>query len=163
MKNATIMLLIDRKRKKILLGMKKKGFGAGRYNGFGGKVEPGEEIKDAAIREMFEESSITVLPKQAEKYAEIDFFFESKSEWDQKVHVFVAEKWSGEPFESDEMIPEWFSFSKIPFDRMWVDDIHWLPKVLDRKKVKAEFIFPKGDENKILGMKLRDLDGNKGF
>ena len=40
----------DSSWKQVLLGMKKRGFGAGRYNGFGGKVEPGETVKEAAIR-----------------------------------------------------------------------------------------------------------------
>jgi len=34
--------------------MKKRGFGAGRYNGFGGKVEPGETILQGAQRELQE-------------------------------------------------------------------------------------------------------------
>lgn len=35
---------------KILLGFKKRGFGAGKWNGFGGKVEPGENIVNCAKR-----------------------------------------------------------------------------------------------------------------
>jgi 8-oxo-dGTP pyrophosphatase MutT (NUDIX family) len=38
--------------------MKKRGFGHGKYNGFGGKVEKSETISQAAIREMYEESGI---------------------------------------------------------------------------------------------------------
>lgn len=34
----------------VLLGMKKRGFGAGKWNGFGGKVQPGETIEEAARR-----------------------------------------------------------------------------------------------------------------
>lgn len=34
----------------ILLGLKKRGFGEGKWNGFGGKVEPGETIHQAAAR-----------------------------------------------------------------------------------------------------------------
>ncbi len=34
----------------MLLGLKKRGFGAGKWNGFGGKVNPGEDIVDAALR-----------------------------------------------------------------------------------------------------------------
>ena len=34
----------------ILLGYKKRGFGMGRWNGFGGKVEVGETIEGAAKR-----------------------------------------------------------------------------------------------------------------
>ena len=39
----------------MLLGMKKRGFGTGKWNGFGGKVEVGETVADAAQRELEEE------------------------------------------------------------------------------------------------------------
>ena len=45
---------------KVLLGMKKRGFGAGRFNGFGGKVENGESIEEAAKREVVEEVGLNV-------------------------------------------------------------------------------------------------------
>lgn len=44
----TLVLVVQPER--ILLGMKKRGFGAGRWNGFGGKVEEGETIEDGAKR-----------------------------------------------------------------------------------------------------------------
>jgi 8-oxo-dGTP diphosphatase/2-hydroxy-dATP diphosphatase len=53
MRNATLVFLINRNENKICLGMKKRGFGASRWNGFGGKVNEEEEIEDAAIREVF--------------------------------------------------------------------------------------------------------------
>lgn len=34
----------------VLLGMKKRGFGAGKYNGFGGKIEADESNNDGAVR-----------------------------------------------------------------------------------------------------------------
>ena len=46
---------------RILLGMKKKKFGKGRYNGFDGKVETNETEKEAAIRETFEEAGIKII------------------------------------------------------------------------------------------------------
>ena len=42
----------------VLLGMKKRGFGVGKWNGFGGKVENGETVFDGAMRELQEECSI---------------------------------------------------------------------------------------------------------
>ena len=45
----TLVLITDRFQR-ILLGMKKRGFGSGKWNGFGGKVEPNETIEDAAKR-----------------------------------------------------------------------------------------------------------------
>jgi 8-oxo-dGTP pyrophosphatase MutT (NUDIX family) len=43
---------------RLLLGMKKRGFGAGKWNGFGGKIEVGETPRAAAIREMKEEACV---------------------------------------------------------------------------------------------------------
>ena len=49
--NKILTLLFVQERGKLLLGMKKRGFGKGRWNGFGGKVQVGEEtIEEGAIR-----------------------------------------------------------------------------------------------------------------
>lgn len=48
----------DNGEKQVLLGMKKRGFGAGKWNGFGGKIENGETIEEAALRELHEECSV---------------------------------------------------------------------------------------------------------
>ncbi len=45
-----LTLVFVREGDKILLGLKKRGFGKGKWNGFGGKVERGETIKQATIR-----------------------------------------------------------------------------------------------------------------
>ena len=55
MKPTTLVFPID-EHNRILLGRKKRGFGADKYNGFGGKLEAGESFRDCAIRELFEES-----------------------------------------------------------------------------------------------------------
>ena len=46
----TLVLVRDVPQRRILLGMKKRGFGAGKWNGFGGKLEPGESVQEAAKR-----------------------------------------------------------------------------------------------------------------
>jgi hypothetical protein len=50
MRNKLLTLVLIRDKCRVLLGMKKRGFGAGRWNGFGGKVEAGETIVQGAIR-----------------------------------------------------------------------------------------------------------------
>jgi len=144
MKDAT--LCIVREGNKILLGMKKTGFGKGKYNGFGGKLEPNESPEAAAIRELNEECGLTA--HKVTKKAELLFKFPHKEEWNQLVHVFVADSWSGTPTESSEMRPEWFDVSDIPYSKMWTDDPHWLPHVLDNKFVKGTFSFAE-DESVI--------------
>ena len=49
-KNKLLTLVLVCNETQVLLGMKKRGFGEGRWNGFGGKVESGETITEAAIR-----------------------------------------------------------------------------------------------------------------
>ena len=136
----TVTLIRDGNR--ILLGMKKRGFGMGRYNGFGGKIDEGETIEKAAKREVFEEASLEV--KNLEKVGVIDFFWQNKDDHCE-VHFFKVTEFSGEPEESEEMKPEWFDIDKIPLDKMWDDDKYWIPLFLDNKKFKGKFVFDDND------------------
>ena len=126
----------------VLLAMKKRGFGEGRYNGAGGKPEPGESVEEAAIREAEEE--VVVTPTGLVKVAVLNFYFLKipiEDNWNQQVQVFFACEWRGEPTETDEMRPEWFKQTGLPFDQMWSDDPLWLPRVLAGEKPEADFAF----------------------
>lgn len=121
--------------------MKKIGFGAGRWNGFGGKVESGEGIEDAAKREVVEESGLTT--NIVDKMGVLSFEFESDPEKLLEVHVFKSDSFTGNPIETDEMKPQWFSISDIPYEQMWSDDAYWLPMLLAGKKFEGKFLFDK--------------------
>jgi 8-oxo-dGTP diphosphatase len=125
----------------VLLGMKKKGFGEGRWTGFGGKVQEGETVAEAAARELQEECGIIAHHDTLRKVAVIDFYFADTPEWNQQMHVFTAESWSGKPEESDEMIPAWYPRSALPFEKMWVDDELWLGRVLAGEVLRGEVRF----------------------
>ena len=125
-----------------LLGMKKKGFGKGRWNGFGGKVEQGETIEQAMQREVREECGL--LLKNFEKRGVLEFEFHGQSEILQ-VHVFGAYDFEGDPIETEEMRPQWFSVEEIPFDEMWPDDKHWFPLFLEGKSFNGRFLFQDHD------------------
>jgi mutator protein MutT len=119
--------------------MKKRGFGMGKWNGVGGKVELGETIEDAAKREAQEE--VGVQPKNLKKVAELSFYFPHNPTWNLLAHVYFSEEWEGAILESEEMKPEWFTVEKIPFAEMWSDDIFWLPEVIAGAKIKGAFSF----------------------
>lgn len=140
MKTATLLFLL--KDDRILLAMKKRGFGAGRYNGVGGKIEPDETIEQALVRECQEEIGVT--PHTFEKVAYHDFRFPDGST-DMQVHAYICRQWEDEPKETEEMAPEWFDISEIPYDQMWQDDIVWLPQVLQGKKLNCVFTFDADD------------------
>ncbi len=137
--------------------MKKRGFGAGKWNGPGGKVKEDETIEEAVIREVREEVGILVSKKDLEKVGEIEFFFSEQKGWDIFVHIFFSKKWKGEPVESEEMKPEWFKISELPLDKMWVDDKYWLPDALAGKKFKAKFYF-KGSGEEIDRYEINKLE-----
>lgn len=146
MKNSTLLFLIRKSSDggvDICLAMKKRGFGAGRFNGVGGKVEEGESIEDAARREAYEEVGVSVA--RVVKCAELSFTFPHMPENDQLVHVYTSEDFDGEPTETEEMSPSWLSTSNIPYGDMWPDDIFWLPLILEGNKVKGRFVFGEGD------------------
>lgn len=162
MKHATLCLLLkeDESTKQILLGYKKCGFGQGKYNGFGGKVEPNESVEEAALRELYEESGLKSSLKDIKKVAELDFEFlyvPKEKGWDQIVHIFLVYKWEGELVESNEMKPNWFDIKDIPFEKMWQDDKHWLPLVLQDKLLKGKFAFGKDNES-IQDMYLKETN-----
>lgn len=139
-KKYTLCFLID--GNKVLLGKKKRGMGKGKWLGFGGKVEAGETVDEAAIRETLEEACVT--PLDITRAGILDFYFPSSDDprlCNQRVFVYTAKEWAGDITESEEMFPRWFDFSEIPFGLMWSDGRFWLHEVLDGQKISAEFMF----------------------
>jgi 8-oxo-dGTP diphosphatase/2-hydroxy-dATP diphosphatase len=133
-----LTLCIIHKDSKILLGMKKRGFGVGFWNGFGGKVKEGESIEEAAKRETKEE--IGVVPLDLKKMGILRFQFKGEPEI-LEVHVFSCSNFEGEIKETEEMKPKWFKIEQIPFDQMWPDDKYWLPLLLKGKNFRGKFYF----------------------
>jgi len=151
LRQATLCFLI--KNDEILLAMKKRGFGQGKWNGVGGKQNDEEEIGLTAVRETREEIGVT--PKNLEKVALLNFYFPHNSNWNQQVVVYLAKDWDGEPTESDEMAPKWYKKSQLPFDSMWQDDIHWLPLILSGQKIEADFMF--GEKDSMLEFYINEI------
>lgn len=146
LRNSTLVFLVKRTGEditEICLAMKKRGFGKGRWNGVGGKVEKGETIEQAAAREAKEEISVSIAALT--KVAELAFMFPHNPAFDQLVHVYLTDTWDGAPSESEEMDPRWYPVGDIPFGSMWPDDEFWLPIVVAGSKVRGSFTFGEGD------------------
>ena len=139
----------------VLLGYKKRGYGIGKFSGFGGKVEAGETAADAAARELKEETSIQVSTTDLQNIGRIWFEFPFKPEWTQKVHVFRATRWRGEAIETSEMIPQWFRLDQVPYEKMWQDGKFWLPPILAGETIRARFVF-REDNDTLEKVLLKD-------
>lgn len=155
MLETTLCLL--KKDNKILLAMKKRGFGEGKYNGVGGKIESGETPEEAMIRETEEEIAVTPINYEKVGFLEFDEYYKGKK-GRVVFHLYIVNKWIGEPTESEEMNPKWFDIKDIPYDKMFPDDKYWLPLILDGKKIRAYFDFD--EEWKLLNKKIEDLNKN---
>jgi len=131
----------DDRGREVLLGHKKTGLGLGKIVGLGGHVESGESPAEAASREVKEESGLHVPAAALSELAHVTFLFPARPSWDMDVVVFASDAWSGEAAETEEIRPEWFPVTALPFDRMWEDARHWLPRVLAGERLSATFSY----------------------
>lgn len=132
---ATLMFIV--KDGRILLIEKKRGLGAGKINGPGGKIDPGETPLQAIIRETQEELVIT--PHSPRKIGELRFSMSDCP--DIFCHVYRSDDFTGTPTETDEAVPVWTPLDEIPYDRMWEDDRHWLPLLIAETTFIGSFVF----------------------
>ena len=146
---ATLLFVVRGDR--ILLIEKKRGHGAGKVNGPGGKIDPGETPLQCAVRETEEELLISV--GDARKVGEL--WFKMSDCPDILCHVFLASGFTGTPTETDEAVPLWAPLDSIPYGRMWEDDIHWLPLVLGGKTLLGKFVF---EGERMISREITDAD-----
>lgn len=148
-KKATLVFLL--KDEAILLAMKKRGMGKGWWNGPGGKVEEGEDLESCARREVQEELGMMV--HDLELVAKLEFIFVDEENWEMHVWVYLSREWEGEPQESEELAPQWFGQDAIPYAEMWDTDEHWLPPLLEGRKLNGTFWI--GADNKTTKFELK--------
>ncbi len=136
----------------ILLQHKAAGrFGEGKWNGPGGKLKPNETPLEGVIREVKEETGLTI--HDPELLGRINFFFGEKTEPDWTTYIFLVTDYTGDLTPNEEGELKWFNIKEIPYHEMWLDDKHWLPHLIQGKKVKATFWFDE-DGEKILRYSL---------
>lgn len=122
----------------VLLQLKTEGrWGGGWWNGPGGKLLDGESPVDAAIREVHEETGLTV--GDLLEHGWLDFRFGDEAAPSLRVHVFSTRSYEGEVSANDEGTLEWIAEDALPYDQMWPDDRIWLPNVLAGHRFRGVF------------------------
>ena len=142
---ATLLFVI--RDGQMLLIRKKRGLGAGKINGPGGRVEGRETPEECAVREVEEELGITAL--EPEYCGEHHFQFTDG--YGLYVQVFKSARFRGEPTETDEAIPLWVTTDSIPYEEMWEDDRHWIPHMLAGRRWSGFYIF---DDDRMVDMRI---------
>lgn len=152
MKIATLAII--RRDHQVLLGYKKTGeIGQNILNGPGGKCLPDESPLDCVIRETKEEVGIELDRESLEKVAVITFHFNNEPAY--YVHVFRADKFLGEPRETDEMVPEWHDVDRLPFDQMFDSDRDWWPVALSHQVPFQGKVYYRDQAEKVTRVVLR--------
>jgi 8-oxo-dGTP diphosphatase len=143
-------LLFVFREDEVLLIRKKRGLGAGKINGPGGRLEPGETPEQCAVREVQEEVGVT--PQRVRHCGRHRFQFIDG--YALLVDVFASDRHTGDVIETDEALPMWFPVDGIPYDEMWEDDRHWIPLMLRGVPFDGRYVF---DGDAMLDMVLQEL------
>lgn len=134
----------------ILLIRKKRGLGAGKVNGPGGRLEGDESPAQCAVREVQEELGVTpIRPEHVGK-----LYFQFVDGYGLEVFVFKTWTFEGEAYETDEAVPLWTRADAVPFDEMWADDHLWFPHMLAGRPFSGRFIF---DGDAMLDVDLQEV------
>lgn len=149
-------LMFVRHSSQVLLIRKRRGHGAGRINGPGGKPEAGETPLECVLRETEEE--VGVRPRDPRLAGVFQFVDQADHDW--RGFVFVASEYQGTPHPTAEALPAWHPVDDLPFAEMWESDRYWLPRVLAGERLEGEFLFSSGT---LLAHRLRRLAPGEGF
>ena len=140
---------------KVLLLKKSEGlFGQGKWNAPGGKIKPGEAAGQCAVREVLEETQLTV--RNPEQVAVVHFYkYDKRVHPDWKVFVFLGHVFDGTPKHGREGVLRWFDVNALPLDEMWEDDQYWSQRALQGREFEGWFYYS-GDFEKLVDHRIEE-------
>jgi 8-oxo-dGTP diphosphatase len=120
---------------------KKNDVHEGKWNGLGGKMEPGETPEECDIREVREESGL-VLRNPALRGVLTFPGFADEEDW--YVFLFTGTDFEGELIESPEGHLQWVPNEEVPSLPLWEGDKIFLPWLEQPKFFSGKFVYKKG-------------------
>ena len=144
MKLATLCYVIDRSKNSTLMiyrNKKENDFHEGKWNGLGGKFEPGESPEECAIREIEEESGLKVSAVKMRGFITFPLF-DGVDDW--YVFLFTADEFSGDLIDSPEGDLKWIPVDKLGKLNLWDGDKIFLDWIFEEKFFSAKFVYEEG-------------------
>ncbi len=113
----------------------------GKWNGLGGKFEPGESPEDCVKREILEEAGLKI--KNPVLKGVLTFpDFAKEEDW--YVFVFTASEFTGRLLDSDEGNLAWIKDRDLPKLNLWEGDRVFLPLLKRRGHFSGKFHYKNG-------------------
>ena len=113
----------------------------GKWNGLGGKLEPGETPEECAAREIFEESGLRVYQPLFKGLLTFPGF---ANEEDWYAFVFVAEQFEGSLIDSPEGVLEWIDNDRLLELNLWEGDRIFIPWLERPDLFSGKFVYRDG-------------------
>jgi 8-oxo-dGTP diphosphatase len=142
MKLATLCYILQDDRILMLHRIKKENdIHAGKWNGLGGKLDPPETPEECVMREVLEESGLTVPAPHLQGLITFPMF-DGEDDW--YCYVYTATEFSGELIDSPEGELEWIPNSEVLDLNLWEGDRLFLQWILDGRFFSAKFVYVDG-------------------
>lgn len=129
--NNNKVLMINRNKRKNDMHL-------GKWNGLGGKFEPGETPEECVIREVYEESGLLIKNPELKGFLTFPAF-DDEEDW--YVFVFTAREFSGKLKESEEGEIEWIEWDQVFSLPLWEGDKYFLEWLNQERIFSAKFIY----------------------
>lgn len=113
----------------------------GKWNGLGGKLDPGESPEECAIREVQEESGLTINNPIMKGFLTFPSFANDE---DWYAFVFVAHEFEGQLIESSEGVLVWVDDRHLLDLDLWEGDLIFLPWLERPGFFSGKFIYQDG-------------------
>ncbi|HEY9131068.1 MAG TPA: 8-oxo-dGTP diphosphatase [Dyella sp.] len=144
---ATLGYVLSADRRRVLMihrNSRPDDLHLGKYNGLGGKMEPGEDIAACMRREILEEAGIACHSMRLRGTLNWPGFGKQGEDW--LGFIFLIDEFDGVPFERNpEGTLEWVERERLMDLPMWDGDRHFLPLVFDEDPRPFHGVMPYKD------------------
>ncbi len=144
MKLATLCYVTDKNKNATLMihrVKKQNDYHEGKWNGLGGKFDPGESPEECAIREIEEECGLKVKSLTMKGFITFPLF-DGKEDW--YVFLFKTNEFEGKLIDSPEGHLEWIPNNKLTEINLWEGDKIFIPWLFEDKFFSAKFNYDDG-------------------
>ncbi len=121
---------------------KKNDMHQGKWNGLGGKLEPGESPEECAVREVWEESGLTCRNPRLRGFITFPAF-DQIDDW--YTFLYTLDDFDGELIDSPEGNLAWIENERLLELNLWPGDRLFLPWVFQDRLFSAKFVYDKGE------------------